>query len=126
MVFPPLGRRKFFNRVLFSVTASTIALPISSGSPDPQANSAASSSPLTSPAVSIDQGTVLRVGFISTESKLPVEPEGWAPPKGLLSQELQSLGIKQVKLIPFEPVKPPISIEREWVALREIRLQPFV
>jgi len=47
------------------------------------------------------QSVVLRVGFISTESKIPIGPEGWALEKGTLASELKPLGVSEVKFIPF-------------------------
>ncbi len=43
----------------------------------------------------------LRVGFISSGSKLPIGPEGWAANKGTLIPRLKSLGITEVKFFPF-------------------------
>lgn len=48
------------------------------------------------------QGKVLRVGFISTEAKSPIGPEGWAQQKGLWNRELQGLGISEVQFVPFD------------------------
>lgn len=44
---------------------------------------------------------VLRVGFISSDSKVPIGPEGWAMRSGMLKRELQGLGITDVKFLPF-------------------------
>ena len=47
------------------------------------------------------ESVVLKVGFISSESKIPIGPEGWALEKNLLVPELKEFGITEVKFVPF-------------------------
>lgn len=93
-----LGRRKFLNQLL---TACTTTLVVSIASCSNPTNSTPSSNP-SSATASNDKQAVLRVGFISTESKVPLGPEGWAQQKGLWNQQLQSLGIADVQFVPFD------------------------
>ncbi|MFN9875374.1 MAG: ABC transporter substrate-binding protein, partial [Pseudanabaena sp.] len=48
-----------------------------------------------------NESVVLRVGFISSESKIPSGPEGWALEKNWLVPELKEFGITEVKFVPF-------------------------
>lgn len=98
-----LGRRKFLNRFLASLTTCTLVVAVSSCSQQNQANLAATANNASaaSPVANVGK-SVLRVGFISTESKVPIGPEGWAQQKGLWAQELQSLGISEVQFVPFD------------------------
>jgi NitT/TauT family transport system substrate-binding protein/sulfonate transport system substrate-binding protein len=100
-----LGRRKFLNQLFAYVAPGLLVIAIAScSSPSNQANSgtATNKSPSANPASSGEPGRVLRVGFISSDSKVPIGPEGWAQQKGDLLQTLQTLGISEVKFIPFD------------------------
>jgi sulfonate transport system substrate-binding protein len=100
-----LGRRKFLNRFLASFTTCALVGAVSScSSQQNQANLAATANTASAanPVANPGKPSVLRVGFISTESKVPIGPEGWAQQKGLWTQELQSLGISEVQFVPFD------------------------
>lgn len=94
-----LGRRKFLNQLLTACITYTLVVSIASCSQTNQTNSSTSNNAYSA---ANSKQAALRVGFISTESKVPLGPEGWAQQKGLWSQELQSLGITEVQFVPFD------------------------
>lgn len=99
------GRRKFLKQFLTSFTTCALVVAISSCSThQDQGNSAATANDASaaSPGANAAKRSVLRVGFISTESRVPIGPEGWAQQKGLWTQELQSLGITKVQFVSFD------------------------
>ncbi|MBD2214797.1 ABC transporter substrate-binding protein [Nostoc linckia FACHB-104] len=89
--------RNFCDRLLASVTSVVLLLSLTSCASKPKTD-ASTATDTSSPAA---KNLVLRVGFISTESKLPIGPEGWAIEKGTLTPALKSLGVTEVKFIPF-------------------------
>ncbi|MBD2095777.1 ABC transporter substrate-binding protein [Trichocoleus sp. FACHB-591] len=100
-----LGRRKFLNHFLTSLTTYALVVTAAScSSQQSQINSTAiaNTAPATSSVAKAGDQAVLRVGFISTESRVPLGPEGWAHQKGWWNQELKSLGIQEVRFVPFD------------------------
>ncbi|RCJ28928.1 aliphatic sulfonate ABC transporter substrate-binding protein [Nostoc minutum NIES-26] len=94
--------RSFLNRLLASVTTVALLLSLTScTSQQSQSNNSAVASSNTGANLAEAKTLVLRVGFISSESKLPIGPEGWAFKKGTLTPALKSLGVTEVKFIPF-------------------------
>jgi NitT/TauT family transport system substrate-binding protein/sulfonate transport system substrate-binding protein len=99
--------RSFFHR-LFVSTLSVLAMLVTShvtagcGSQSRQSNAAVEAAQKNTPNKPNNTNTqVLRVGFISTESKVPIGPEGWAMRSGKLKRELQNIGVSDVKFFPF-------------------------
>jgi sulfonate transport system substrate-binding protein len=94
--------RSFLNRLLASVTTVALLFTLTScTSQHSQSNNSAVASSNTKANPAEAKTRVLRVGFISSESKLPIGPEGWALKKGTLTPALKSLGITEVKFFPF-------------------------
>ncbi|MBR8841019.1 MAG: ABC transporter substrate-binding protein [Stigonema ocellatum SAG 48.90 = DSM 106950] len=92
----------FFHRLFASVITVAFLFTLSScASKQSQSDTSATASSSTGAGSSETKTLVLKVGFISTESKLPIGPEGWAISKGTLTPALKSLGITEVKFIPF-------------------------
>lgn len=94
--------RSFLHRLLASVTTVALLSSLTScASQQSQSNNSAVASSSTGANSAEAKTLVLRVGFISSESKLPIGPEGWALQKGTLTPALKSLGVTEVKFIPF-------------------------
>ncbi|MCG6136529.1 MAG: ABC transporter substrate-binding protein [Nostoc sp. LLA-1] len=94
--------RSFIDRVLTSITTAALLLTLTScAAQQSQSNTLvvdSSNDGNNSPEVKTQ---VLRVGFISSDSKVPVGPEGWALKKGKLTPALQGLGIEEIQFLPF-------------------------
>ncbi|MBH8572426.1 ABC transporter substrate-binding protein [Nostocaceae cyanobacterium CENA369] len=94
--------RSFRHRFLASVTTVVLLSGLAScASQQSQSNNLAVASSNTGGNSTEAKTLVLRVGFISSESKLPIGPEGWTLQKGTLTPALKSLGVTEVKFIPF-------------------------
>ncbi|MBD2534439.1 ABC transporter substrate-binding protein [Nostoc flagelliforme FACHB-838] len=92
----------YINRLLASVTTVVLLSSLTSCTfQESQSNNSAVASSNTGANSAEVKTLVLRVGFISSESKLPIGPEGWALQKGTLTPALKSLGVTEVKFIPF-------------------------
>ncbi|WP_242051236.1 ABC transporter substrate-binding protein [Nostoc spongiaeforme] len=92
----------FLHRLLVSITTVAFLFTLTGcTSQQGQSNNSAVASSNTDANSTKAKTQVLRVGFISSESKLPIGPEGWALQKGKLTPALKSLGVTEVKFIPF-------------------------
>lgn len=98
--------RGFLNRFLVSTlsavtTLALLLLNTGCGSSSQSGTSVEAAQKTAPESPTKTKSLVLRVGFISTESKVPIGPEGWAMQKGTLKSELQDMGVTEVKFIPF-------------------------
>ncbi|MCF4967390.1 ABC transporter substrate-binding protein [Nostoc sp. CMAA1605] len=92
----------FFHRLLVSFTTVALLFTLTGcTSQQSQSSNSAVASSNTGANSGESKTLVLKVGFISSESKLPIGPEGWALQKGTLTPGLKSLGVTEVKFIPF-------------------------